>query len=169
MQHLTIKRRWWHRLFQTLAATEFGIWLLASYLHKLDAPVLWRTKNQSSLTSWLAGLPVIVLETRGSKSGLPRRTPLVAVVDGDKIVLIASFFGNNRHPAWYYNLKAHPDAAISIGETTYRYHARQAEGNERERYWAIAEALYPGYRLYKRKAGSRTIPVMVLEPENNFL
>jgi deazaflavin-dependent oxidoreductase (nitroreductase family) len=165
VQHLTIKRRWWHRLFQTLAATDFGIWLLASRLHQLDAPVLRWTKNRTSLTSWLTGLPVIMLETRGTKTGLPRRTPLVALVDGDKIILIASYFGSKRHPAWYYNLKAHPQAVVFASGETFRYYARQAEGVEHARYYKMAEAVYPGYALYKHKAGSRTIPVMVLEPK----
>ena len=165
MRHSTIKRRWWHRFFKTLASTEFGIWLLASRLHKLDAPVLRWTKNRASLTSWLTGLPVIVLETHGAKTGLARRTPLVALVNGDKIILIASYFGSTRHPAWYYNLKAHPQAVVSAGDETFRYHAREAEGAERARYYKMAEGLYSGYTLYKRKAGSRTIPVILLEPE----
>ncbi|MFN2143743.1 MAG: nitroreductase family deazaflavin-dependent oxidoreductase, partial [Anaerolineales bacterium] len=96
--------------------------------------------------------------------GLPRTTPLVALAEGEKIILIASYFGSTRHPAWYYNLRANPEVSVSHKGQTGQYRARLAVGEEREGYWEMAASLYPGYTLYKQKAGDRQIPVVVLEP-----
>jgi deazaflavin-dependent oxidoreductase (nitroreductase family) len=160
----TIKRRWWHTLIQRGAATSFGIWLLSKTLHRIDKPLLKLTGNRASFTSWLAGLPVVMLTTKGAKTGLMRHLPLVVLEDGEKLILIASFFGSHRHPAWYYNLKAHPQAQVSYPNHTAVYLSRQAEGKERQRYWEMAKELYLGYSLYKRQASDREIPIMVLEP-----
>lgn len=153
-----------HRLVKRLAGTRFGIWLLAGTLHRLDAPILKWTHNRASLTTWLTGLPVVVLTTTGAKSGLARRTPLVAMQAGENIILIASQFGRPRHPGWYYNLIAHPQAQVSIRGTEKSYLARQAQGEERQRYWQMAVESYAGYALYEKRALPRIIPVMVLEP-----
>jgi len=164
MLPITVKRRWWHRWIQKLAATDFGLWLLPNTLHRIDAVLFKMTGNNVSLTSLLAGLPVIMLTTTGAKSGLARQKPLVAIADGDKLILIASSFGSNRHPAWYYNLTANPIAQVSIRQLTATYHARRSVGLERGRYWQMAKDLYHGFNLYERKAGKREIPIMVLEP-----
>jgi deazaflavin-dependent oxidoreductase (nitroreductase family) len=164
MPALKIKSRPWHRLIQKLAATSFGIWLLADTLHKIDKPLLRISKNRTSFTSLLAGLPVVVLTTIGAKSGLPRQTPLVAHVDEERIILIASYFGGSRHPAWYHNLRTNPDVRISYQGENGHYLARLSTGEERECYWQMAASLYPGYQLYKKRAGERQIPVVVLEP-----
>ncbi len=164
MLPLTVKRRWWHRLVQKLAATHFGLWLLPNTLHRIDAMLLKLTGNSISLTSLLAGLPVIILTTSGAKSGLSRQKPLVAIADGENLILIASSFGSHRHPAWYYNLTANPIAQVSIRQQTATYRARRSAGLERDHYWQMAQELYHGFSLYKRRAGKREIPVMVLEP-----
>jgi len=164
MPALTIKRRWWHGLVQRLAATNFGTWLLPKALHRIDKPLLRLTGNRASFTSWLAGLPVIMLATKGAKSGLSRQIPLVALVDGENLILIASFFGSSRHPAWYYNLQANPQALVFYNDHSAQYLAHLAQGEERQRYWEMATALYPGYSHYKRKASAREIPVLVLVP-----
>ncbi|MCB2178462.1 nitroreductase family deazaflavin-dependent oxidoreductase [bacterium] len=153
-----------HRLIKRLAATRFGIWLLADTLHRMDAPVLRWSHNRTSLTTWLTGLPVVVLTTTGAKSGLPRQTPLVGLVDGKKIILIASQFGRPRNPSWYYNLTAHPQVQVESKNRSGTYRAREAQGAERQRYWDLAAAYYPGYTRYEQKAKPRIIPVIVLEP-----
>jgi len=164
MPNLKIKSRWWHPLIQKLAATPFGIWLLSGTLYRIDKPLLHLTRNKTSFTSILAGLPVIVLTTTGAKSGLRRQTPLVALAEEDRIILIASYFGSTRHPSWYYNLKANPEVSVSHSGQSGHYLARLASGEERTYYWQIAASLYPGYQLYEQKAGDRQIPVVVLEP-----
>ncbi len=164
MPDLKIKPRIWHPLIRKLAATNFGIWLLSGTLNRIDRPLLRLSRNRTSFTSILAGLPVIVLTSTGAKSGLPRTTPLVALVDGDKVILIASYFGSAKHPAWYYNLKANPEVSLSHRGQSGQYRARTSSGEEREHYWQMAASLYPGYSLYKQKAGDRQIPVVVLKP-----
>ena len=81
MPDLKIKPRPWHPLIRKLAATNFGIWLLSGTLYRIDKPLLRLSRNRTSFTSILAGLPVIVLTTTGAKSGLQRQTPLVALAE----------------------------------------------------------------------------------------
>ena len=90
MVRLKIQRRWWHPIIQKLAASRFGSWLLAANLQRLDKPLLRLTNNRTSFTSLLAGLPVVLLHTTGAKTGLPRHTPLVAIPDGGRIILIGT-------------------------------------------------------------------------------
>ena len=88
--------------------------------------------------------------------------PLVAFPDGDNLFVIASNWGRSHHPGWYYNLSANPEATITIQGQTTKYVAHEAAGDERERCWRTAVDNYAGYAAYERRAGNRTIPVMVL-------
>lgn len=159
------KTRIWHKIIKKIAASPFGSWLLADHLHRIDRPVLRLTKGRTTLTSLLAGLPVVVLTTTGAKSGQPRTLPLAAMRDGSRLVLIASAFGKPQNPGWYHNLKAHPAARVQINGSSYPCMAREAQGEERVRYWEEAVAMYPGFSRYADKASPRRIPVMVLEVE----
>ncbi len=134
-------------------------------LHHLDRAALKLSRGRYTAAGPLTGLPVVTLNTIGAKSGLPRSVPLIGIPDGDRIVLIGSNFGQSRHAAWYYNLKAHPQTTLTINNQTLPYVAREAEGEERERYYRQAVALYPGYADYRQRAGARQIPVMVLTPQ----
>ena len=111
----------------------------------------------------LMKMPVIELTTTGRKSGQPRETILNYGVDGDRIILIASFGGDDRHPQWYRNLQANPEVSVRIGTETRRMRATTATPEEKPRLWAIMTAGYPGYDGYQRKT-DRDIPVVVLEP-----
>ena len=111
----------------------------------------------------LNGLPVVILTTRGASSGAIRKAPIMRVVDGQKYVAIASYAGNPKHPAWYHNLVAHPDAQIQDGASVIAVRAREAAGKEKERLWALADSQNTAYADYRAKAG-REIPVLVLEP-----
>lgn len=164
MNDFAPKPRIWHRLIKKIAASRFGSWLLADNLHRLDRPVLRLTNGRITLTSLLAGLPVVVLTATGAKSGLPRSLPLAALQDGSRLVLIASSFGKAHNPAWYHNLKANPQAAVQIHGVEYSCTARQAEGAERARYWQQAVEMYAGFAHYAHKA-NREIPVIILKLE----
>jgi deazaflavin-dependent oxidoreductase (nitroreductase family) len=109
-------------------------------------------------------LPLLVMENRGARSGQPRRTPLFYGRDGDDLVIIASNGGNPRHPAWYHNVRAHPEVTVWLRRRSGPYRARIAEGPERERLWKLITDLNPGYDIYKQRASHRTIPVVVLSP-----
>ena len=106
-------------------------------------------------------VPILLLITRGRRSGKERTTPLMFSRDGDNLVLIASVGGAPRNPAWYWNLQG-GEAEVQIGSERRRVRARDAEGEERERLWAQMVALYPNYAEYQKKT-SRQIPVVVLE------
>jgi deazaflavin-dependent oxidoreductase (nitroreductase family) len=164
MTDIIPKPRFWHKMIKIIAASSFGSWLLADNLHRLDRPVLRLTKGRATLTSFLAGFPVVVLTTTGAKSGLPRTTPLAALQDDNRLVLIASSFGSPQNPDWYYNLKANPKARVQINGIDYPCVAQEAEGKERSNYWNQAVEMYHGFAIYAKQA-NREIPVMVLEVE----
>jgi deazaflavin-dependent oxidoreductase (nitroreductase family) len=136
---------------------------LAVALHRVDNFVLGLTGGKRTVTR-IVGLPIIRLTTTGAKTGQARTMPLVSLFDGEKIALIASNFGGKHNPGWYYNLKANPECNVGWGGLEKKYVAREAQGEEREKYWQMAVAYYAGYEKYKVRAVHRHIPVMVLEP-----
>jgi deazaflavin-dependent oxidoreductase (nitroreductase family) len=148
------------RIYMWRAFTAF--WPVVQ--HPLDALIFKLTKGRYSLTEILGGISIIQLTTNGAKTGEARTVPLVSLFDEGKIVLIASNFGQKHNPGWYYNLKAHPRCMVQVNGRTAEYAARQAEGEEREKYWQMAVLYYKGYELYAIRAAHRQIPVMVLEP-----
>jgi deazaflavin-dependent oxidoreductase (nitroreductase family) len=163
MEHHPI--RWWQRIIQRLAVTEFiSSRFLALYLHRMDAAVLNWSNGRKSLTTMLTGLPVITLITTGAKSGVTRTVLLAGYPDGEDIVLIASSFGSQNYPAWYYNVRANPQVQISMNGETSKYQAHLVERTEREKYWQLALDYYPGYQSYEQRSGGREIPILVLEP-----
>lgn len=106
---------------------------------------------------------VCVLHHVGAKSGQSRETPLLYLPDDDAIVLVASMGGSPKHPAWYHNLRAHPDVTVEIGRERRTLRARIAEGEERERLWQRLTGIWPAYDAYQART-TRRIPVLVLEP-----
>ena len=152
------------RAVRRLIATRPATWLLARTIHHVDAAVLQLSGGRTTAAALLSGLPVVALTTTGARSGQPRTVPLVVVPDGDRLILIASNWGQARHPAWYYNLKANPRVTVTRSGQTRPYLAREAIGEERAACWAKAVAIYPGYVGYAERAG-REIPVIVVARE----
>ena len=109
-------------------------------------------------------LPTLLLTTTGRKSGKPRSLPLIYGESGDRYVIIASKGGMPTHPVWYLNLEANPECELMVGAKAVTARARVAEGDERARLWKEMAAIYPPYDQYQESAGSRTIPVVVLDP-----
>ena len=111
-------------------------------------------------------VPIVVLTSIGARSGKRRETPLAYFTDGDDVVLIASNYGRVRHPGWYHNLLAHPECELHIGPRGGRFVAREIEGADRDRLYALAvDRLNAGFALYEhRTSGHRTIPMMRLTP-----
>ena len=107
------------------------------------------------------GLPVIILTTRGNKSGKLRKTPLMRVEHDGEYALVASLGGAPTHPEWYRNLAADPEAVmIQDGPEPHDYVVREVEGEERDAWWQRAVAAFPPYADYQRKT-ERRIPVLV--------
>lgn len=110
------------------------------------------------------GMPVVLLETTGRKSGQQRSTMLTApVVDGERVVLVASFGGDARHPAWFLNLRDHPDVVVTMEGRTRPMRARVATAEEKAELWPRITSTYRGYAAYQRRT-ERDIPVVILEP-----
>jgi deazaflavin-dependent oxidoreductase (nitroreductase family) len=148
-----------HRFLMLRPVTAF----FAPWIHQVDKAALKLTRGKYTLSEMI-GWDIIELTTLGAKTGQPRSMPLVGLFDGEKIALIASSFGRKQNPAWYYNLKAHPECNVQSNKRTGTYIAREAEGDEYKKYWQWAVSYYAGYEKYKERAG-RKIPVMVLEPK----
>ena len=148
-----------HRVVMLRPVTAF----FARKIHRLDR-LVWRWTGGKHTLSELAGWPIVQLTTTGARSGIPYSLPLIGLFSGDKIALIASSFGRQRNPGWYYNLKAFPECEVEFRGRSRKYLARETGGQEREKYWQLAVSYYQGYELYKIRAAHRPIPVMVLEP-----
>ena len=107
------------------------------------------------------GLPVIILATRGNKSGTIRKSPLMRVEHDGEYALVASMGGAPKHPVWYYNLKADPDALVlQDGPEPFDATAREVTGDEYKLWWERAVAAYPDYADYQTKT-ERVIPVFL--------
>ena len=110
------------------------------------------------------GLPIIVLTTRGNRSGKLRKTPLMRVEHDGEYALVASMGGAPTHPVWYHNLEADPTAVmIQDGDRPFDAVVREVHGDERAQWWERAVAAYPPYADYQDKT-DRTIPVFVARP-----
>jgi deazaflavin-dependent oxidoreductase (nitroreductase family) len=114
--------------------------------------------------SRFGSLEQILLTTTGRRSGQPRTTPLAAFPDGERLLLVASNWGQERDPAWLHNLIDDPRVIVRRGPRTVTMRARVAADTERERLWPAVVAANPGYEVYARRA-ARTIPVVICEPD----
>lgn len=110
-----------------------------------------------------AGAPVLLLTTIGRKSGRSCTTPLLYLEDGANWVAVASNAGDDRHPAWWLNLKTNPVATIQVKRRVNRVRAREATEGERTRLWPLVVRMYASYEDYQRRT-RRQIPVVILEP-----
>lgn len=118
-------------------------------------------RNHGKVGGAFEGAPLLLLHTIGARSGQPRINPMMYLQDDERYPVFASKAGADSHPDWYYNLKAHPDAQIEIGDKTFDVHANEIHGPERDTLFARQAALYPGFADYQRKT-TRTIPVVAL-------
>jgi deazaflavin-dependent oxidoreductase (nitroreductase family) len=149
-----------HRIVMIRPVTAF----FAPWIHRLDKALLERTDGKHSLAETL-GWPIVDVTTLGAKTNLPRTIPLIGVIDGWRIALIASSFGRERNPGWYYNLKRHPECDVLFNGRSGKYVAREVDGDEYYHYWQLAISYYAGYEKYKKRAAHRHIPIMLLEPK----
>jgi deazaflavin-dependent oxidoreductase (nitroreductase family) len=108
-------------------------------------------------------VPIVLVDHLGARTGERRTSPLMCHEHDGVIAVAASKAGQPRHPAWFHNLKAHPDTTIQIGDERRPVRARVATDQERAEWWPRLVATYPGYDFFQRFAGTRTIPVVLLE------
>ena len=125
----------------------------------------WMYKGSSGrILSTGGGMPVVVLTTIGRKTGQRRQTMLTApLVDDDRIVLVGSYGGDDRHPAWLLNLRDNPAVEVDSQGSKRSMTARIANATERQELWPQVVAVNPGYAGYQEKT-DREIPVVIVEP-----
>ena len=138
-------------------------WPLLNRLGGLHTSLYRRTGGRIGRNIPGIRAPILLLDHEGAKSGIQRTSPLLYVDDGADLVIIASKGGFPKHPAWFHNLRAHPDTTVQVGGEVREVRARLARPEERARLWSKAVAEYPSYADYQRKA-DREIPIVILEP-----
>jgi deazaflavin-dependent oxidoreductase (nitroreductase family) len=102
-----------------------------------------------------------VLTTTGRRSGKPRQTSVLYGRDGDRLVVIGSNTGSERHPAWALNLAARPEAEVLIGRERKRVRATEVTGGERARLWGLMSEQYGGFEIYSYRT-ARELKVFAL-------
>ena len=117
--------------------------------------------NGGKVTGMFADAPLLLLTTKGAKSGRDFTTPLVHTVDGDRIVIVASKAGAPSHPDWYHNLVANPVVRVELPGETFEATATVVSGEERQRLYDAQAELMPNFKEYAEKT-TREIPVVVL-------
>jgi deazaflavin-dependent oxidoreductase (nitroreductase family) len=152
------------RFLRRFAASGPGAWLFARVLHHIDRPVHRFTRGRYTFASLLSGIPVVMLTTTGAKTGQPRTVPVLGIPTPAGVAVIASNFGQYRHPAWYHNLRAHPDADVVVDGIHRRVRAVEADRERRMQIWQQGLRVYPGFGQYEKRASHRCISVFVLEP-----
>jgi deazaflavin-dependent oxidoreductase (nitroreductase family) len=119
--------------------------------------------NGGKVGGQFKGAPLLILKTKGAKTGLERANPMMYQADGDRFLIFASKGGSPTHPDWYHNLLANPRATVEVGDETFDVDAEVLTGEERDRFYAIQAERYPGFADYEVKTdGIRTIPVIAL-------
>ncbi len=143
-----------------LSSTRAGAWFAVTVAWKLDPHLLRLTRGRLSTAGPLA---TALLQSRGARTGRPRQNATLYFHDGDRVTIIASKRGWPKHPAWYYNLREHPDVVFG----GLPFHAEIVEDEaERQRLWELADRVFPAYADYREQAGKagRAIPIVQLVP-----
>ena len=109
----------------------------------------------------MGGADVLLLTTKGRKSGLLRTVPVMCFSDAGERVVVASMGGQPEHPAWFHNLKSDPDVTVHDGADTYAAKAVITEGEERQRLYDMVAKQMPQFAGYQKKT-TRVIPVVRL-------
>jgi deazaflavin-dependent oxidoreductase (nitroreductase family) len=148
------------RGFASFSNTPLGRFLSAKVVWRVDPYLLRATRGRFGMG---LVLPTALLETRGAKSGKVRRNGVIYFHDGDRVTIIASKQGEPTHPAWFHNLRAHPE--VTFGGIPMRATVVSDEA-ERRRIWTLADSVFAPYAAYRREAAQakRTIPIVQLTP-----
>ena len=158
------QRNGFHRGIAWSFATRPGAWLGKWLVPYADKVVVRLTGGKATASDWLAALPPLWVTTIGAKSGQQRRHALYGIPIHHDLALIGSNFGQEKNPAWVYNLQANPEATVEYQGNSVRARARPATKVEQSEIWETASQIYLGYPKYRDRASHRTIQVFVLEP-----
>ena len=135
-------------------------WLSRRVVWKLDPFLLQLSRGRLGMGLLL---PTALLETRGARTGRPRRNGVIYFHDGERLTIIASKLGLPQHPAWFHNLRVHPD--VKLGGQPFHAEVIDDE-SERARLWQLADQVFPPYAGYRERAAhaGRAIPIVQLTP-----
>lgn len=121
-------------------------------------------KNHGKAGGYFKDAPLLLLHHTGARSGKPRINPMMYLKDGDRYLVFASKGGADTNPDWYYNMKAHPDVQIEVGDETIDARAEEITGPERDALYKRQASIYPTFAQYQQKT-KRTIPIIALIPK----
>jgi deazaflavin-dependent oxidoreductase (nitroreductase family) len=146
------------RVYAALANTRLGRFLSVHLVWKVDPYLMRLTRGRVGMG---LVMPTGLLETRGAKSGAVRRNVVIYFHDGDRVTIVASKLGYEKHPAWFHNLRAHPE--VKFGGLPMQATV-VGDDAERQRLWTLADRIFPPYAAYRREAAkaNRTIPIVQL-------
>ncbi len=153
-----------YRFMTGLLGTAFGRSLAINFAARVDPVLLKLTRGRLGMG---LTLPSAALTTLGAKSGTSRTAAVLYFTDADDVILIASNFGREHHPAWYHNLKAHPEATLQRGGVRAAYMAGEVtDPEEHDRLFSLAKSVYSGYEDYRERTTrvGRRIPILRLKP-----
>jgi deazaflavin-dependent oxidoreductase (nitroreductase family) len=148
------------RAYAAFSSTRVGRWLSVKFAWRVDPYLMRATRGRVRLSLFL---PTALLETRGARTGATRRNAVIYFHDGERVTIVASKQGLPQHPAWFHNLRAHPD--VTLGGIPMRASVVTDEA-ERRRLWELADRVFAPYAQYRRDAAgaNRTIPIVQLTP-----
>lgn len=155
----------WGKLTSSVAVPDPGSWSWKVLQRSAGVNVWLYRLTGGRVGGRFDGAPVCILHHRGAKSGEARQTPLVHLVDGERVVLVASIGGRPKNPAWYHNLRAHPEIELEIRGRRRPMTARIAGPEERAELWPRLLEIWPAFEDYQART-ERTIPVVVCEPRD---
>jgi deazaflavin-dependent oxidoreductase (nitroreductase family) len=149
-----------YRAFAWVTATRAMGRVSQAIIWKVDPLLLRLTRGRLGFGLLL---PTALLETRGARTGEPRSNAVIYFHDGERVTIVASKLGLPKHPAWFHNLRANPD--VKLGGEPFRAEVVD-DPAERERLWALADHVFPGYAAYRERAtrAGRTIQLVQLIP-----
>jgi deazaflavin-dependent oxidoreductase (nitroreductase family) len=151
------------RAVRRFASSGPGAWVFSRAAHHLDRPLYRATKGRFTVAALIAGLPILMLTTVGAKSGKRRTVPVLGLPTSEGLAVIASNFGQENNPAWFYNLSKDPLAEVGVDEEIREVEAVEVDGERRARIWQEGLKIYPGFSQYERRASHRKIHVFILE------
>lgn len=143
-----------------ITSTKAGSWVTKHLYVPLDKYLFRKTNGRRGLSPRQT---MFLLTTTGAKSGQPRNVPVLYLREGSTFWVMASNFGGEKHPGWSYNLLAHPDARVRIGDETHEVRARLASDEDKQRLWPRLIELYPSWKQYT-KWTDREFRLFALEP-----
>jgi deazaflavin-dependent oxidoreductase (nitroreductase family) len=146
------------RAYAAFSTTRLGRFISARVVWKVDPYLLQATRGRLGMG---LVLPTALLETRGAKSGAVRRNAVIYFHDEDRVTIIASKAGDEKHPAWFHNLRAHPE--VTFGGIPMRATV-VSDKAEQQRLWMLADGVFAPYATYRREAAkaNRRIPIVQL-------